>query len=211
MKKIFLIGDSIRMGYDKYVKLAFEDVAEVLYPNENCRFASYVLRYLNMWKQSMGFGDDIDLVHWNAGLWDCLRMIDGKPHTDIKVYGDYIERICECMPHYFPNAKFIFATSTPVQEHLFGDLKRYNKDVEEYNRVACDIVAKYGHSVDDLYPLVESMPVEYYSDLTHLYTKNGTKLLTDAVVSSVEKVLPIKAKALDYDELFKDEEEIVGI
>lgn len=211
MNKVFLIGDSIRMGYDKYVKMAFEDVAEVIYPNENCRFASYVLRYLNMWKQSMEFGDDIDLVHWNAGLWDCLRMIDGKPHTDIKVYGDYIERICECMPHYFPNAKFIFATSTPVQEHLFGDLKRYNKDVEEYNRVACETVAKYGHSVNDLYPLVADMPVEYYSDLTHLYTKNGTKLLTDAVVSSVEDVLSIKAKKLDYDELFAEKKEIVGI
>ena len=211
MKKILLIGDSIRVGYDKYVKMAFEDSAEVVYPSEVCRFASYVLRYLNIWTSSLNIGDDVDLVHWNAGLWDCLRMIDGKVHTDIEVYADYIERLCVCMPHYFPNAKFIFATSTPVQEHLFGDLKRYNKDVEEYNRVACDIVAKYGHSVDDLYPLVADMPVEYYSDLTHLYTKNGTKLLTDAVVSSIEKVLPIKAKALDYDELFKEEEKIVGI
>ncbi|MBE7046792.1 MAG: SGNH/GDSL hydrolase family protein [Ruminococcaceae bacterium] len=211
MNKVFLIGDSIRMGYDKYVKMAFEDVAEVLYPNENCRFASYVLRYLNMWKQSMEFGDDIDLVHWNAGLWDCLRMIDGKPHTDIKVYGDYIERICKCMPYYFPRAKFIFATSTPVQEHLFKELKRYNKDIEAYNKVAMEIVTKHGHSVNDLYPLVENMPVEYYSDLTHLYTKGGTKLLADAVISSIEKELNINANPLDYDELFKDKEEIVGI
>ena len=32
MKKIVLIGDSIRMGYDKYVKMALEGVAEVYYP-----------------------------------------------------------------------------------------------------------------------------------------------------------------------------------
>lgn len=211
MNKVFLIGDSIRMGYDKYVKMAFEDQAEVIYPNENCRFVSYVLRYLNMWKVEMKFEDDIDLVHWNAGLWDTLRMIDGRPHTDIELYKDYIERICVCMPHYFPNAKFIFATSTPVQEHLFGELKRYNKDIEAYNKAASDIVTKYGHSIDDLYPLVENMPVEYYSDLTHLYTKGGTKLLADAVISSIEKELNIKAKTLDYDKLFAEKEDIVGI
>ena len=43
MKKIVLIGDSIRMGYDKYVKDALSGVAEVYYPEENCKFAEYVL------------------------------------------------------------------------------------------------------------------------------------------------------------------------
>ncbi|MBO5010011.1 MAG: hypothetical protein J6D20_04860 [Clostridia bacterium] len=31
MKKVILIGDSIRMGYDKYVKEALDGVAEVWY------------------------------------------------------------------------------------------------------------------------------------------------------------------------------------
>ena len=31
MKRILLLGDSIRMGYDKYVRLAFKDIAEVVY------------------------------------------------------------------------------------------------------------------------------------------------------------------------------------
>lgn len=34
MKKVLLIGDSIRMGYDTYTKMTFEDVAEVYYPEE---------------------------------------------------------------------------------------------------------------------------------------------------------------------------------
>ena len=32
------------MGYDKYVKEALAGAAEVYYPEENCRFAEYVLR-----------------------------------------------------------------------------------------------------------------------------------------------------------------------
>ena len=45
MKKIVLLGDSTRMGYDKYVKESLETSAEVFYPEENCRFAEYILRY----------------------------------------------------------------------------------------------------------------------------------------------------------------------
>lgn len=40
MKKILILGDSIRQGYDKYVKMSFQDVAEVYYPGDNCRFAA---------------------------------------------------------------------------------------------------------------------------------------------------------------------------
>ena len=47
MKKIILIGDSIRQGYDKYVKMAFEGVAEVYYPTDNCRFTTYILRHIS--------------------------------------------------------------------------------------------------------------------------------------------------------------------
>ena len=36
MKKVVILGDSIRMGYDKYVKEALKDVAAVYYPKDNC-------------------------------------------------------------------------------------------------------------------------------------------------------------------------------
>jgi len=51
MKKIVLIGDSIRMGYDKYVKESLDGIAEVYYPEENCKFAEYVLRFIGEWKK----------------------------------------------------------------------------------------------------------------------------------------------------------------
>lgn len=51
MKKIVLIGDSIRMGYDKYVKEALAGTAEVYYPSENCRYAQNVLRFAHDWKK----------------------------------------------------------------------------------------------------------------------------------------------------------------
>ena len=47
MKNVLLIGDSIRIGYGKAVKRTLEGKANVYFPTENCRFASYVLRYLH--------------------------------------------------------------------------------------------------------------------------------------------------------------------
>ena len=38
MKKILLLGDSIRLGYDNYVKESLKNVAEVYLPEENCAY-----------------------------------------------------------------------------------------------------------------------------------------------------------------------------
>ena len=93
MKNLLLIGDSIRMGYDKSVKKTLEGKANVIFPEENCRFASYLLRNFHEYLKDVK-GEDIDVVHWNAGLWDCLRLFEEEPHTPIEVYSYYIERLC---------------------------------------------------------------------------------------------------------------------
>ncbi len=77
MKNLLLIGDSIRMGYDKSVKKTLEGKANVIFPEENCRFASYVLRYFHEYLKDIK-GEDIDVVHWNAGLWDCRTCFGNK-------------------------------------------------------------------------------------------------------------------------------------
>ena len=210
MKKILLIGDSIRMGYDKYVKLAFEGEAEVYYPDENCRFAAFVTRNLHEWKKRLAL-DDVDLVHWNVGLWDDLVLLDGECLTPLPIYCYYIERICRLIKLFFPKAKVIFATSTPIQEKLFMTCKRFNKDTERYNEEAVAIVKRHGFEINDLYSAMVNMPTEYYSDLTHPYTAGGAKLLTEQVVSVIEKALDIKGKQLNYEEFFEKKSNVLGI
>ena len=89
--------------------------------------------------------------------------------------------------------------------------KRFNKDTEEYNRVAVEVVKSHGGEINDLYSLAKAAPVEYHSDLTHYYTKEGTRLLTNQVVKCLEEALDIQAKELDYDALFAEIENILGI
>ncbi|MBQ4528682.1 MAG: hypothetical protein II998_11500 [Clostridia bacterium] len=211
MKKVLLIGDSIRMGYDTYTKMAFESSAEVYFPKDNCRFTGYIIRHLHDWKNELKLGNDIDLVHWNAGLWDDLVMLDSKHHTSLDIYKENIDRICNIIKILFPDAKMIFATSTPVQEELFTVCKRYNRDTEAYNSAAIEIVKKHGGEINDLYTLMKNAPIEYHSDLTHYYTKEGTRLITNQVVNCIEKVLDIKGTVLNYDKLFAKNEGVIGI
>ena len=109
MKKVVLIGDSIRLGYDKYIRNALGGVATVCSPEENCRFAQYVLRYAHEWKIAGEWGDDVDVVHWNAGLWDALRLFGEDPFTPLPFYADTLKRVHKRLRLLFPKAKIIFA------------------------------------------------------------------------------------------------------
>jgi hypothetical protein len=147
MKKIVLIGDSIRMGYDKYVRAALDGKAEVLFPEENSRFAEYVLRTVIDWKNNGKWGDDVDVVHWNAGLWDTLTLYEDGTLTPLNVYVDFIKRIHKRLTTLFPKAKLIFATSTPVLEDKYPDHKisvRYNADTRAFNAAAAAALTELG-------------------------------------------------------------------
>lgn len=210
MKNVLLIGDSIRIGYDKYVKMAFEGVANIKSPEENCRWAAYILRTLYDWYNWMDL-KDIDCIHWNAGLWDNLVLLDGKHLTPIDQYCEYIDRICNLMQQLFPKANMIFATSTAVLEHKFTDYKRFNKDTKLYNDAAAKIVKSYGGTINDLFAITENIPESYYSDRTHLNTKEGAILLSTKVIEAIEEAIGIKANKLDYDRLFAEVNNVVGI
>lgn len=194
MKKIFLIGDSIRLGYDKYVQESMANVAEVYFPAGNCQFAESVLRNLHTWKEAVNL-DYADVVHFNAGLWDTIRVYGDDIITRPEAYADYIDRICKRIQFLFPGTKTIFATSTPCIESGFIEEfeMRYNKDVEEYNKIACEIVLKHGGEINDLYTLLKDAPPELHSDQTHYYTADATELIG----GQVNKVM---CRALDIDE-----------
>ena len=210
MKKVLLIGDSIRMGYDSYVKSALADTCEVYYPADNCQFAQYFLRHLDEWKNTLNLDETIDLVHWNVGLWDTLIMYDDGCLTPLDFYEYFIEKICLRMKLLFPHAIMIFATSTPVLEHKFPENRaRKNADIRKYNEVAAEIVKKHGCLVNDLYSVVESVPETYYSDMTHLYTPQGTELLTNAVLKPICNALDIPYSMFDLTE-YNRVKEIIG-
>ena len=194
MKNVFLIGDSIRYGatanpeyqtsnspgYGCYVKELLSGKANVYAPDDNCRFAQYTLRYLYDWSKDLEC-DKIDVVHWNNGLWDVLRINDDEPLTPIDVYEKMICRVYDSIKKTFPNAKIIFALSTAVvEEWARDDFKRYNSDIEKYNEVAKRVLSEKGAIINDLYSVSAKFDNSLHADWVH-FNEEGSKILAEAV------------------------------
>ncbi len=207
MKNLLLLGDSIRRGYDESVKKTLKGKANVIFPVANCRFAAYLLRYFHEYLEDIK-GEDIDVIHWNAGNWDCLRMFDEEPHTPIDIYTYYIERICIRIKKLCPNARVIFATSTKVNSEKlnkdFPNFKRYNEEIEKYNDAAVKIARKYGFKINDLYALSATLPEDARSDAVHYYTPAATEAFTNQVLSFVLPELGIDEKLEYREEMYTD-------
>lgn len=186
MKNILLIGDSIRMGYDRAVAERLTGLANVYFPDENCRFAQYILRAVNLWKENNNWPTDMDLIHWNAGLWDCIRIFGDEPLSPLPVYRDFIVRVHKRIRQLFPDAKIAFATSTPIDEERFrrdhnGKYERYNREIDAYNAAAVEALTALGESVDDLNAVMKAAPLSEHSDGVHYYTPAGTARISEAV------------------------------
>lgn len=192
MKNVFLIGDSIRFGatgspgYGVYVDEALRERANVYQPNENCRWAQYTLRYVHEWAR-VADGASVDVVHWNNGLWDVLRLEGDDPLTPMDIYVMMLRRVYARLKKLFPNAKIIFATNTRViEEWANPNFFRYNSEIEEYNRAACALMDELGVEVNDLYALTKTFGEDMHSDWVH-YNEAGSRRIAQQVLEYIER------------------------
>ena len=153
MKRVILIGDSIRMGYQPVVERELGGLADVRGPGENGGTSDNVLTHLDEWAVS----HEADLVHVNCGLHDIKRLRDAD---DIMVpldrYRSNVEEILRTLVDR-TSAGVIWATTTPVNERRHAERKgfdRHERDVADYNRAAVDVARELGVEVNDLWGVV---------------------------------------------------------
>ena len=185
MKKVVLIGDSIRMGYQAGVTHLLAGKTSVQGPEENCRFSAYTLFHLSTWMPD----EDYDVVHWNNGLWDASRMPDGKIHTPLAMYLEIQERIATILLK--KARRLVFATTTPVWPEQFasGAIRpRNNEDIRDYNLAAAALHRKRGIAINDLHALVSGEIKRYVSDdMIHL-TPAGNEVCAHRVASLIDQL-----------------------
>ena len=161
MKKILLLGDSIRIGYDEYVQMAFDGIAEIYYPKENGRFAAYTLRNVFDWKEQM---QGADVIHWNNGLWDVCDLFGDGPFTPLDTYVSTMVRIARVLKTYAPAV--IFATTTVTSPAMWGhDAAR----TKLYNDTVVEALQAEGVLINDLFtPVAADTQRMICEDLIHL-------------------------------------------
>lgn len=146
---ILLLGDSIRMNYQPYVREELGAEFAVSGPAENCATSRNLLANLDRW----ALAAPASIVHVNAGLHD-LRYDPGRdaPVVPVDEYESNVRAILERLRER-TNARLIWATTTPVHEKLHAEHKlsrRRESDVTSYNAVATRVARELGVEIDDL-------------------------------------------------------------
>jgi hypothetical protein len=145
--RVLLIGDSILNGYRQYVVEELDGEA-------------YVDAWVNPYFQSEDVNNALakefdhgpyDVVHFNIGLhgWQEGRI---KPDEFKPLTGAYVEVIRSKLP----NAKLIWASSTPVTRK--GKPLELDPQIDpvivEHNRLAAEVMQEKGVAVNDFYGLL---------------------------------------------------------
>ena len=118
MKKVVLLGDSIREWYTNYVVELLKDKCEVIsLLGDNGRFTYYSLFQLSMiLKEHV----KVDLVHFNNGYWDMVVMpFLNRPVFSLEEYKHGLKRIIELSRA--AGADLIFATTTPLPSDVAAE------------------------------------------------------------------------------------------
>ncbi|CAN5488938.1 SGNH/GDSL hydrolase family protein [soil metagenome] len=192
MKKIVLIGDSIRLGYAPTVRDELHSIAEVWAPEPNSQHSVNVILHFNEWVLKTA----PDIVHMNAGLWD-IRKVLPNDTANVVPLARYRENVALLLRLARENskAKFIWATMTPIDQEqcitahaAIGLIRRVATDVALYNAAAVEECRAAGVEVNDLHQFVlDHNPAAIRTaDGVH-YTPEGYALLGKQVAAVVRK------------------------
>ena len=205
MKKVMLIGDSIRLGYQKVVEEELLNEFEVWGSEDNCRFAKYTLKELGrMLKafsehENLKYKQDVllqgeasttdvifpDIIHWNNGLWDTSIVCkeDGA-FTPVDEYISYMSKILRELRKL--TDKIIFATTTPVKPQKFD---QDNGIIAEYNRRITEFMRAEGVIINDLNKIVSEDLDKYLADDNIHLSDEGKILCGKAVAEHIRKMV----------------------
>ena len=180
MKKIVLIGDSIRMiGYGKPVADRLAPEYEVWQPDDNCRFATYTLRGMWDWQEGIR---GADVIHWNNGLWDVCELFGDGAFTPKEEYVETMLRIARLLKERA--SIVIFATTTPVRP---DNSHNRNEVIEEYNEALVPRLMDMGIVINDLYTPISKDLYKFISDDKIHLSEEGILLASDMVESVIRR------------------------
>jgi len=182
LKKVLLLGDSIRLSYQDRVKQKLEGDAEAWGPDDNGRFAKYTYWYCGKWAEECG-GPDV--IHWNNGIWDVYRQYPGLGlFTPLDEYIDYLGKILQRLKE--TNARIVWATSTPVKPTCENCS---NEDLDRYNAEAVRFMTAEGVPINDLNALIRP-DLDGNIDADHVHLSGaGVEACGEAVANVIRGLL----------------------
>lgn len=181
---ILLIGNSIVMRYSGEVEKQLKDMAYC------ARFSTSkslgdpgYLAEIELVLQHKKF----DVIHFNNGL-------HGFDYTEQEYIRDY-PKLHTLLKKYAPEAKLIWATTTPVRDNEELDkIAPRNRQVIERNRLVAEYLQGKDVQINDLYALLIDR-ADYFNKGDGIHPNQaGTKILADQVSKVLKEALGTRNK-----------------
>lgn len=186
LKKIVLVGDSIRMHYQDIVRRELAGRAEVAWPEENGENSEKVLRHIEEWVLPHA----PDIVQVNCGLHDLKKKFESAiPAVPIERYRENVRAILSKLVEQ-PGLRVIWAATTPVIQSWHRETKGFDRleaDLVSFNQAAAEVATELGVVINDLYSVVMAAGPEHVlkPDGVH-FNEVGNELLGKAVADFLE-------------------------
>ncbi|MEP0367651.1 MAG: SGNH/GDSL hydrolase family protein [Cyclobacteriaceae bacterium] len=144
---VLLIGDSILKGYGSLVKDSLKSATNVdMWVTGKHLNSDGLIEELQEYVSRRKYA----VIHFNIGLhgWQDGRIPEGQ-------YVPLLERYVHALKKYAPQAKLIWASTTPVTEQGVAELnKEINPTIIERNALAAEVMKRNDIVVNDLYSIV---------------------------------------------------------
>ena len=199
LPRILVVGDSISMGYRKFIAEHFKGRAYVDYWVGGAWFDWTVkgddFPLLRGWSGVIANGP-YDVITWNSMTLHMWANKDVK-RTSEERYPAQMARVLDHLKAAAPNTRFIWIRCTPVTTPVEGapsvlrqgDDKWKNDRIISLNQLTDGIMAKYGIPEVDLYALCEKNLDKASKDGVH-WNGDASKLMADEIIKEIEKNLP---------------------
>jgi hypothetical protein len=174
LPRVLLIGDSVSRGYTLAARQALAGKANVHRAPENCGPTANGLKKIEIW---LGDGK-WDVIHFNFGIHD-----RATPAAD---YQKRLETLITRMNA--TGAKLIWACTTPVPPDTKDGPKAAEQIVEK-NRIAAEVMAKQGVTVDDLFTFITPHLAKVQNPKDVHFNSDGYDLLGKQVATVIEQAL----------------------
>jgi len=179
LPRVLLIGDSITRAYYPAVQMKLQGKALVARLTTSSFVSDPALQdEIAMVLTNYHF----DVIHFNNGM-------HGWAYTEDD-YKKYFPQFVQTIRRYAPNARLIWATTTPVR--VAGNLHQLDPRTDRVkvrNQIAAAYLAGLNIPTDDLFTLVLNHP-EYYTTGGIHFIAPGINAEAAQVATIIEKYLP---------------------
>lgn len=172
---VFVIGDSISLGYTPVVRKNLKGKVNVERVPENCGKVSHALGSIDKWLGAKHY----KLIYFNFGIHD--------RRTPLATYQKELQALVQKLK---PHADIIvFASSTPLPQDPSKEMD--NLDILEKNRVAREVMKENQIPVDDLYAFVEPNKHELMEKNDCHFQSAGYVALGNHATETIKSLLKI--------------------